>query len=329
MKEISDVVDLLANKLHNAGKITDKHEDKGFYERLSHIETQFPGAPVLVHTMGCLGPELTKLWTNSRLLDIVEQVLLDANPSMEGLVAGHPVWNIRSKTPNNPLATVPWQDTAYLAAGSENTLQPTAWIPLCDATAEMGTLRIIKRGHKVGRVLPHHLERGRKTKSSHSEKEGDSRSWYLYIKEKDLPEGERVVCEVPLGSFVLFNNIIPHCSGDNLSTQIRWSVDLRWQRDNQVSGFEGIKPLLPMRRFGDSELIPDFWDNWKEWASVNRNQLQKAKVAQSGQLFASQQQPQHQQQHPQQQEEEEEQTKDPFDSHVTGPWILRWSTNNE
>ena len=91
----------------------------------------------------------------------------------------------------------------------------------------MGTLRVIRRGNKVGRVLPHHLEKGRKEKTSHTDKEGDSRSWYVYIKEEDLPEGEKIVCEVPMGSFLLFNNIIPHCSGENHSNQIRWSVDLR------------------------------------------------------------------------------------------------------
>jgi len=61
IQEIAACVDLLAKKLYAAGKIQDKHEDKGFYERLGHIEKQFPGAPVLIHTMGKLGPELTKV----------------------------------------------------------------------------------------------------------------------------------------------------------------------------------------------------------------------------------------------------------------------------
>jgi ectoine hydroxylase-related dioxygenase (phytanoyl-CoA dioxygenase family) len=65
-------------------------------------------------------------------------------------------------------------------------------------------------------VLPHRLERNRKGKSSHSEQEeGDQSSWYLYINEDDLPAGERVDCEMKLGSVVFFNNTIPHCSGDN------------------------------------------------------------------------------------------------------------------
>ena len=81
------------------------------------------------------------------------------------------------------MANVPWhQDTAYLAEGSEHTVQPTAWIPLLDTTPEHGTLQLIRGGHKSSIVFPHHLERGRKHTTSHASDVGDPRSWYLYIK---------------------------------------------------------------------------------------------------------------------------------------------------
>jgi len=41
------------------------------------------------------------LWTNERLLNIVEQLI---GPN----IAGHPVWNLRTKTPQNEATTVPW-----------------------------------------------------------------------------------------------------------------------------------------------------------------------------------------------------------------------------
>ena len=41
------------------------------------------------------------VWTNERLLNIMEQLV---GPE----VAGHPVWNLRVKTPNNDMTTVPW-----------------------------------------------------------------------------------------------------------------------------------------------------------------------------------------------------------------------------
>jgi hypothetical protein len=119
MNEIDGIVDDLAERLYSAGKITNRHADKGFYLRVTALEQDHKGAAVLVHINGWLGPQLTRPWSAPRLLDIVEQ-FIGAN------IAGHPVWNIRSKTPNTRLMTVPWhQDTAYLAAGAEQTLQPT------------------------------------------------------------------------------------------------------------------------------------------------------------------------------------------------------------
>lgn len=41
------------------------------------------------------------LWTNERLLNVVEQLI---GPD----IAGHPVWNLRTKTPQNEATTVPW-----------------------------------------------------------------------------------------------------------------------------------------------------------------------------------------------------------------------------
>jgi len=86
---------------------------------------------------------------------------------------------------------------------------------VCDVTEDMCAVMCVCVCCRE-QVLPHHLERNRKGKSSHSEQEeGDQGSWYLYINEDDLPPGERVDCEMKLGSVVFFNNTIPHCSGDN------------------------------------------------------------------------------------------------------------------
>jgi ectoine hydroxylase-related dioxygenase (phytanoyl-CoA dioxygenase family) len=74
-------------------------------------------------------------------------------------------------------------------------------------------------------VLPHHLERNRKGKASHSgQEQGDQSSWYLFVNEADLPEGERVDIEMKMGSVVFFNNRIPHCSGDNTYTSLTLCV---------------------------------------------------------------------------------------------------------
>jgi len=177
-------------------------------------------------------------------------------------------------------------------------------------TKAMGTLRVIRGAHRIP-VLKHHLERKRKDKASHSEEsEGNERSWYLYINEADLPQGERVDCEMKLGSMVLFNNTIPHCSGDNTSDKIRWSVDLRWQRSNQLSGFEGIKDVLPLR---DAHGRPrdDFWSAWDQWESINRTVIQKEVAMKGSEEVVNW--------------HDTPTGRDEFDTTVAGPWIARWA----
>jgi hypothetical protein len=274
---INGLVDDLAERLYAAGKIHDKHAGEGFYTRLTRLEEEFPGAAVLIHIHGVLGQPLADLWGSKELLDVVEQIL---GPE----IVGHPVWNLRSKTPLNPLATVPWhQDTAYMAPGAEQTLQPTAWIPFIDADSVNGTLQVLRGGHRSGQVVRHQPERTR----------GHEKSWYLRIADEDLPAGEIVTCEMPLGSLLLINQLIPHRSTENYSDKIRWSVDLRWQRPNEPSGFEQVKECIRMRTAVD----PGYRIDWTAWARQNRiaDAMDKKAV-------------------------------DPFDTTVTGPWLGRWSS---
>jgi len=42
------------------------------------------------------------IWANERLLNVAEQLLGTSD------IIGHPVWNLRCKTPNSKAATVPW-----------------------------------------------------------------------------------------------------------------------------------------------------------------------------------------------------------------------------
>ena len=120
LNEFSDIVDEFATKAFEAGKISNKHEDKDVFKRLAALEKDFPGSSVLIHHKGELRPELANLWGSQKLLDMVEKLIGKD-------ISGHPVWNIRSKTPQTARMTVPWhQDSAYLQEGAEKTTQPAA-----------------------------------------------------------------------------------------------------------------------------------------------------------------------------------------------------------
>jgi ectoine hydroxylase-related dioxygenase (phytanoyl-CoA dioxygenase family) len=277
MDEISGLVDDLAERLYQAGKIADRHADKDFYHRLTALEKEFKGAAVLIHTNGWLGPELARLWSAPRLLDIIEQFI---GPD----IAGHPVWNIRSKTPDTKLMTVPWhQDTAYLAPGAEHTLQPTAWIPFIDANAVNGGLEVLRGGHRSGKVARHKLENTA----------GSPGSWYLYVEDTELPQGEPVSCDMRIGSVLFLNQLVPHRSRENRSDKIRWSVDLRYQDPKLPSGDQGGSGVIVMRKADD----PSFHVDWDSWAAEQRVAYERQRGLNTG---------------------------DPFSTRVSGMWMDRW-----
>jgi hypothetical protein len=52
---------------------------------------------------------------------------------------------------------------------------------------------------------------------------------YLIINPDDLPSGDRVAVPVRKGGALLLTNRTPHCSTDNATDVIRWSLDFRYQ----------------------------------------------------------------------------------------------------
>ena len=121
---LCSIVDTVAQQLFKAGKITDLCEGNDFFTRLTLLEAQFPNASVLVHKQGQLPPEIAALWCSPQLMSAACQLLGGAPACWsEGFllyqysamtlcsaedVGGHPVWNIRCKTPHQEQATVPW-----------------------------------------------------------------------------------------------------------------------------------------------------------------------------------------------------------------------------
>lgn len=66
------------------------------------IEKEFPGANIIVHKLNRLPTEFCNLWENERLLNLAEQILETSD------ISGHPVWNLRIKTPKSEATNVPW-----------------------------------------------------------------------------------------------------------------------------------------------------------------------------------------------------------------------------
>ena len=282
MDAIEECVDVLASNLYRGGKIKDKAESAGLYKRLILLEDQFPGAAVLLHKQGYLPVAFRNLWSNDRLLNAVEQFI---GPN----IAAHPVWNLRTKTPQNQETTSPWhQDNAYFDENGLTTHIATAWIPLIDANKLNGCMQMVKGGHRLGKTATHTC--------------GAGGTWYVDLAEEEMEKTlgvnmktDVVTCEVPLGGVLFFSNCVPHRSLENYSDKVRWSLDLRWQRPDEPNNFFGLKDCILLRSVDKLDHVID----WEGFAAVDRNKLQMG--------F-----------------EGDKQEADPFDSRIHGPWMERW-----
>jgi len=296
---VGGLVDAAARRLHAAGKISDLAEGEPFEKRLIAIERQSPNASVLLHKQGVLPPGIAGLWAGPTLLACARQLV-------GGDIAGHPVWNLRCKTPNEGQATVPWhQDTSYLDPVALGTLQATAWVPLVDATRENGCMEVIRYGHRAGREVAHECCVGG--------------TWYVSIKEGALAgigaddPADVVLCDVAAGDVLWLNNVVPHRSLNNASDHVRWSLDLRYQRPDEPAGFYDIKAPIRLAKADDPAFAPD----WAEWAGVERTAKQMAALADAApgimpELAAAAA------------AEAVPGADDPFDTVIAGPWMKRW-----
>ena len=287
IQAVEQLVDDLARRLHRAGKISSLHEESGFDERLMKVEAESPHASVALHKNGVLPAGIQRVWDHRSLMAIAAQLL-----GQDVDIGGHPVWNLRCKTPEKlslGQATVPWhQDNAYLDEESWDKLQVTAWVPLVPTNTTNGCMQVVKRAHLPGGT------------AMHACCVGDT--WYVETTPKEIEavlgadmDKDVVTCEVPLGGLLLLNNLIPHRSLPNLSRGIRWSLDLRWQRTEDPNGFHGLKPSVPMKS-ANVELNGSAVD-FGSWASQDR---QTAQIAALGAV------------------------EEDLDTTIAGPWMRTW-----
>lgn len=279
------LVEELAQKLYKAGKVKSLYKDYGLFQRLTKLEEEFPGAVILLHKIGKIPQSFRDLWANERLLNLIEQLI---GPD----ISGSPNWNLRTKTPHTTSMEVPWhQDSAYLDNESYSVLIPTVWIPFLDTDAKNGGMEVVERGHLPGKIAMHQCCAGD--------------SWYIMVDEDVLEEELGVdmkkdskLCPIPYGGMLLFNNIIPHRSLPNISNDIRWSVDLRFVKTGEASGYSGIKDPIVFR----SSKNPNLKIDWETFDSVDRSSQLAASV--KGVIHT-----------PEASE---------FDTTIQGPWMKKW-----
>ena len=223
------------------------------YELYQHLDISLPLLNELdsSHTMNA-GPEVFRLLTNPRLLDIVESVI---GPE----IYSNPVQHTRIKPPahllprtlldSNVAATMWHQDSAVVDSEANETDMLTVWLAVTDATIGNGCL-IAERGSH------------RQDMSLHCP--GNGFAAEIYIPESII-DGDRVTAlEVGAGGAVLLHKMTEHGSLDNQSDDIRWSFDLRYQPIGQPTGRSAFPGFAARSAARSEEVLTDP----KEWARL-------------------------------------------------------------
>ena len=211
------LVEQRAQQLVAAGKIASPMRAEPFETRFFRLyEEHLDDAPKSfrreLHLSG-----LFDLFFNPALLDVVE-VLIGPEVRL------YPNYTARPKFPDWKGTEVLWhQDGGYTEQVAEDVgsveLQRmvNVWTPLVPARAANGCMQFVPGTHKLGAV-PH-----------------ESREYYLEIARESLdPYVESAVdVELDPGDVVLFQNLLFHRGQPNLSKEIRWSFDWRYQDARQ------------------------------------------------------------------------------------------------
>jgi phytanoyl-CoA hydroxylase len=228
-------VDQFARRLLAEGKIRALYEEEGFETRLASIGRESPEAFHAINGTRWDGTALFRLITHPRLLDLAEDVV---GPE----VFCHTATRFRPKLPDADSIAVPWhQDAAYWDSASLTDPQPVLWIPLVDSTRENGCLELIAGAHRLW-LMPHYW---------------DPTSGFLNMRPEFIPEGPRVLTDVPQGSVVLMSHLTPRRSLPNLSRRVHWSVDVRYQDARRPSGYPLETSFLARSRERPQEVVTD------------------------------------------------------------------------
>ena len=266
IEEYKGVLDNLAQELYQRGDISSTYEDLPFGERLTKVYSEsgkvhgqyfdfsLPQRDVKEDTPMWVGPAVFAAMRNESLLNVVESII---GPE----IYSNPVQHVRIKPPErlspvNPetgraqIGITPWhQDNGVVLPEADETEMLTVWFPLLDVTVKNGCLSLIPFSHREGLLTHCPWEIG------------------LEIPDKVYPKGDAISMPMERGDVLFMHRLTCHSSLSNLSDDIRWSFDLRYNPVGQPTGRERFPGFVARnRKDPESELRdPKVWaDMWFE-----------------------------------------------------------------
>ncbi|RZW02267.1 MAG: phytanoyl-CoA dioxygenase, partial [Rhodobacteraceae bacterium] len=220
----TEYADLLDGLCADWGIEGDRFEDKltrayrAGYDWFQPMDISLPGDRIAADTPMHFGPAVFDMVTAPRLLDLVEDLI---GPE----ITSNPIQHVRIKPPERTLnkdeirahvGGTDWhQDRAVALEEADETTMVTVWLAVTDATVENGCLQVVP---DKGELLPHCPKRQTAIADGH------------------IDTTQAVPLPVKSGGAVIFHPMTPHASLPNLSDNIRWSFDLRYNVTGQPTG---------------------------------------------------------------------------------------------
>jgi len=262
--EYTALLDRLVEQLYAEGKLSATYPDLPFGRRLMQITAEtgrlysqyfdisLPQSGVTEETPMHHGKAVFHLLRNPKLLDVVESFIGSE-------IYSNPVQHVRFKLPKHIIpegqwdglaSTIYWhQDNGVILPEADASDILTVWLPITDATEENGCLQVIPGSHRSD-LLPH----------------CPSASKGVHIPDKYLP-GEPVPVPMKRGSVLFMTRKTAHASLENVSNDIRWSFDLRYNPIGQPTGrpafpgFVARSKAHPESVLSDPEVWTQLWRN--------------------------------------------------------------------
>lgn len=251
--ELSAWIDDRARALHANGELDDLYEDEPFETRYGLLFKQNKEIGKGMDIMFYRGRAMFDFLRNKNLLDTVEGLV---GPE----ITCNPIQHLRAKPPaeyegyDGPgFHNVPWhQDAGVMMAEAEDSNIITCWLPLGDATIEMGCMKALPGVVKTGYLR--HVKEGGTT-----------------VDPALMPEIEPVDLECFKGDLVLMSRFTPHHSTPNRSKKCRWSLDLRYQTTGHHTG-RTAHPEFVVRSASNPARVMNDYDEWvRLWVDAFEN----------------------------------------------------------
>lgn len=253
---MESIVDTLAVELLEAGEISGLYQDLPFRSRWAAIRAECPASRPIVWRRVLVQPSVHALWFEPALLSAAREVL---GPDLWA----HELFNGRPREPHDTSQTIDWHQDAFNSRdwNIKDSRILTFWIPLVEVDARSGCLSVVPGSHRDG------------LRTGITDEFGVTR---LALEQEQVTGG--VPVPMSRGDALVFDELMLHRSLDNVSDGVRWSVDIRYTRNDGAHRRKAPGGFRVSSRTREPETFDEWAAKWDPHHGVMRRELRRLDV---------------------------------------------------